>query len=61
MWALFNTNRPPIFIHLTRRECVKSGIEWIGEEDFKNAMSTGYITIEKVTVRRSQSEGKNAR
>lgn len=55
MWALFNYNRPPIFIEMTRRECVTQGINWIGgEQEMRNRMRDGSITIEKVYVCRSE-------
>lgn len=52
MWALFNYDRPPIFIETTRRECVTQGINWIGSERaFKHARREGSLTIKKVIVR----------
>ncbi len=50
MWALFNTNRPPIFVEITRRECVAKGKDWLGTEHFVRSYRNGNVTIEKVTV-----------
>lgn len=53
MWALFNYNRPPIFVECTRRECRLQGVNWLGgEKQLAKAMREGSITIERVTVRR---------
>lgn len=54
MWALFNYDRPPIFIQLTRRECVLKGSEWLGK-DFAKSRRNGSVTIEKVKVFRTLS------
>ncbi len=52
MWALFNYDRPPIFVECTRRECVTQGINWIGNEHaFKRNRRNGSLTIRKVAVR----------
>jgi hypothetical protein len=53
MWALFNYDRPPIFIDLTRREVTVQGINWVGsEKELRRFRRQGSITIEKVLVRR---------
>jgi hypothetical protein len=53
MWALFNCNRPPIFVNCTRWAARQQGVEWLGgEERFAAAVKEGAITIEKVLVRR---------
>jgi hypothetical protein len=53
MWALFNYDRPPIFVQMTRRECVIKGTNWIGNpHSFKRNRRNGSITIEKILVRR---------
>jgi len=58
MWALFNTNRPPIFVEMTRRECVTQGINWIGgEREFARHRRQGWITVEKVTVVAASTNG----
>lgn len=57
MWALFNYNRPPIFIELTRRECVFKGSEWLGERYFQRSLRNGSVTIEKVLVLRVDRRG----
>ena len=52
MWALFNYDRPPIFVQTTRRECVIKGINWVGgEREFKKCRRNGSIDIRKVTLR----------
>lgn len=52
MWALFNYDRPPIFVEMTRRECKVQGIDWVGGEKKYNALVRGgSITIKKVMVR----------
>jgi hypothetical protein len=63
MWALFNYDRPPIFVDLTRREVVVQGTNWLGEHGFKRQRRNGSVTIEKVVVRRVErtTEGKNGR
>jgi hypothetical protein len=62
MWALFNYDRPPIFVKQTRHECVRKGIEWIGnEEAFKNCRREGSITIEKVVLRRTSTTSRGTR
>ena len=53
LWALFNYDRPPIYVQTTRRECVRKGINWLGgEREFRKARREGSITIEKVVLRR---------
>lgn len=53
MWALFNYNRPPIFVECTRRECAVQGKDWLGSDKaFAKARREGSITIEKVTILR---------
>lgn len=60
MWALFNYDRPPIFVETTRRDCITEGLRWIGSDAaFKNARREGSITIEKVTVHRSSTKVKH--
>ena len=52
MWALFNYDRPPIFVQQTRYECVRKGIEWLGgEAKFKRSRREGSIVIKKVVLR----------
>lgn len=58
MWALFNYNRPPIFVEQTQHECVTKGMDWLGEHGFARAKREGSVTIEKVTVRRVDSGTK---
>lgn len=53
MWALFNYDRPPIYVTPTRRECINEGVRWIGDGvEFNRHRREGSITIEKVVVRR---------
>lgn len=52
MWAVFNYDRPPIFVQLTRRECVIKATRWLGgEAAYRQARRNGAITIAKITVR----------
>lgn len=60
MWALFNYDRPPIFVELYRRECVTQGINWLGDaKKFDRQRRNGSITIRKVSVRVDSGSVKN--
>ena len=59
MWALFNFDRPPIFVELTRRECIVQGVNWLGgENELRKHRRSGSITIEKIVLRRVERTTK---
>lgn len=53
MWAVFNYNRPPIFVEYTRYEAVTQAANWVGgDKELRKRRRDGSITVEKVTVLR---------
>ena len=56
MWAVFNYDRPPIFIQMTRYEAKVKARDWVGgDKELAKRRRMGSITIEKVTVKRMPS------